>query len=810
MVVHLMSRYWDMLTTKWSRHLYFVAFLLLAFVTLGSLMYAALLLWHQPYMGLTWNSQSGLVYDVDADSPAARVDIRPGDRILRVNGLTLSQARLFRDLPGHETTMTFTIARSERVITAPVHLSSPPWRVRVQRLVPLLVALVFWGISLGVWAFHHGHRVTRLFFLTSQVTTALLTTGAMSIVYTPYTFWSRVAFSLLLLTIAPLTLHFFTWFPQEVPRGLRQRMVFPAYGMALLLGVMTLLTYEGYFPPEWLHQPLNRVYVAAVFILALFVVLRRWGDASLQVLRSRRLLAMGMGISIMPLLFLSFIPDTLLKAPLVDYTWTFLFLTAIPVIYARALGAGELGTVDWVLSRTLAHLVLSGIFSIVYLVLFLWIDDIVPLAAQTSPLIVAGLAVAAAALFAPTRRYLLHLADRFLYGGWYDYRTTLQALSQKLRGAIRVEDLADLLVGQVCEALRLRGAVLLLVDDGHLVPMKAIGVFARPLPPPLPVSGSVGEWLVRTNKPITPAQMRRALGAGKLTQAEVAWIHLSDVTLWLPLIHGGDLKGLLLLGTRISGDPLEPEDLRLLDILAAHAATAAENIRLVENLRARVEEVKQLYAQLAQAREEERKHLARELHDVVLQDVINAYVSLDQVLAATDAMDTEQLCWAHDQILRTIRTLRRLCTELRPPALDITDLRSAIEGLVDDVRRESGLAISLSFPEGGYHALDGLPDAVSITLYRVLQETLTNVRRHAQAHHVHVRVSKGPEWIGLEVEDDGRGFVVPSRLSMFVREHHYGLAGLEERVQGVGGTLDVRSTPERGTRVRVRLPLQGN
>ncbi|HID90169.1 MAG TPA: PDZ domain-containing protein, partial [Anaerolineae bacterium] len=645
MDVRLLPQHWRTASAKWKRSAYFAASLLLATLTLASLVYAAVLLWEEPYTGLRWDSRSGLIYAVDAGSPAAQAGIRPEDTILLVNGVPFSRVRSWLRTREGKMEVTLTLERAGQFMTIPLRFAPAPLGLRVQRLVPLLVALVFWGISLGVWAFHHGHRVTRLFFLASQVTAALLATGSISTVYTQYVPWSRMAFSLLLPTVAPLTLHFFTRFPQEVPRGLRQRMVFPAYGIALLLTVVTLLSYGGYISPEWPHQPLNRVYVATVFILALFVVLRRWEDATLQVLRSRRLLAMGMGISITPLLFLSLIPDTLLKAPLVDYTWTFLFLTAIPVIYAWALRAGELGTVDWVLSRTLAHLVLSGVFLLIYLLLFLWVDDLVPLASQTSPLIMAGLAVTAAALFAPTRRYLLHLADRFLYGGWYDYRTTLQALSQKLRGVIRTEDLADLLVDQLSEALRLRGAVLLLVDDGHLVPTRAIGVFARPLPPPLPARGNVGKWLMRANKPITPAQMRRALAASELTPAEAAWIHLSDAALWLPLVHGGDVKGLLLLGTRISGDPLEPEDLLLLDILAAHAATATENIRLVENLWARVEEVKQLYAQLAKAREAERKHLARELHDVVLQDLINAYVTLDQIMTVPDSNTEEQRQW---------------------------------------------------------------------------------------------------------------------------------------------------------------------
>ena len=674
-------------------------------------------------------------------------------------------------------------------------------------ILPLVVAFVFWGISLGVWSFHHRHQTTRLFFLTGQVMAALLGVNTMPASVLVSTRWSVILFWLLFITIAPLTLHFFTLFPHQLPPTLRRYFLVPAYSIALFLLLMLGLTYWNFPAYIRLFGELSRVYVAVTFVVALFVAFRRWKGATSQALRYRRLFTMGLILGFTPALFLSFIPDIVLGVRLVQYPWTLLFLGAVPLTYAFALWKGKLGRVDWVLSRTLAHLVLSGMFLLIYLVLFWWLNNRFSFMRGTSPVMVAGLAVVAAAFFAPVRHALLHLADRFLYGGWYDYRATLQDLSQRLKGVIYLDDLVDLLVDRLHRVLRLQGALFLLNDGDHLVPVRAAGTFDVQSFPPLPTDGPLAVFLAHAGRPIRSLQIRQALRQAALTSDERAWIDRPDVALWLPLIRGKRLEGLLLLGRREGGDPLEPEDVRLLDIIVAHAATAMENIRLVESLRSRVEEVKQLYAQLAQAREEERKHLARELHDGVLQDVINAHVTLDQVLSAPGDDAEERLQGAREQTLRSIQALRRLCSALRPPALDITDLRSAIEGLVDDVRRESGLAISLSFPEGGYHALDGLPDAVSITLYRVLQEALTNVRRHAQARHVHVRVSKGSEWIGLEVEDDGRGFVVPTRLGMFVRDKHYGLAGLEERVHAIGGRMEVQSSPGRGTRVWVLLPL---
>ena len=806
-MTHALTRQWEHLHKQWLRTLYFGVVLLGAAVTLAIVVYAAVLLWNGIYIGAAWNVHSGVIYSVDDRSPAAQAGLHVGDRIRRINGRPLSTPISPPQNASTPAYITFTVERSGQELTIPVSLTAPPLWVRVRRWIPLLVALAFWGISLGVWAFHPNHNITRLFFFTSQVTAALLAVGTLTTLYVPHVAWSCPVFGLLLLILPPMTLHFFALFPPEIPTPLRRRLLLSVYGTALLLGGITLLGYWGKLPPSWPYKMFNRIYVIVVFILTLFVVFRHWRDASLRTLRYRRLVIMNMGISIAPLLFLSLIPDFIQGAPLVDYTWTFLFLPVIPFTYAHAIRTGELGTVDWVLSRTLAHLILSGIFLIIYLFLFLWLDTLVPSLKQTSPLLVAGLAVLVAALFAPTRRYLLYMADHFLYGGWYDYRTTLQELSERLKDVLQVEDLANLLVNRLGDVLRLRGVAFYLREGDRLRPIRAIGALARSAPPSLSLQSHVAQGLVRMGKPITSAHLRQSLTDIPLTPVERTWLDAPDVALWLPLIHGGQLKGLLLLGDRIGGDPLEREDLRLLDILAAHAATAVDNIQLVESLRARVEEIKQLYAQLAQAREDERKHLARELHDVVLQDVINAHVVLDQVLATSQDKAPEQLARVHKQTLRSIRALRRLCSELRPPALDITDLRSALEGLIEDVHQESDLEISATFPEGGYQALEGIPYLVSITLYRALQEALANVRRHARARRVDITVEKQDGWITLDVVDDGQGFEVPPRLGLFVRERHYGLAGLAERVQSVGGTLRVESTPGRGTRVRVRVPL---
>ncbi len=274
-------------------------------------------------------------------------------------------------------------------------------------------------------------------------------------------------------------------------------------------------------------------------------------------------------------------------------------------------------------------------------------------------------------------------------------------------------------------------------------------------------------------------------------------------------MRGGVLQGLLLLAPRHADEPFDAQERHLLGTLSSAAAIAAENVRLFYRLRRRAEEVNQLYAQLAQAREEERKHVARELHDRVIQDLINVYHYLDEEGPRLAPTPREHVEAVRAKILTLVNTLREICAELRPPALDNLDLGLVVQRYVEDVQEETGLPISLHLPENRYEALGGLPEAVSLTLFRTLQEALTNVRRHARATQVRVSLTVNGRDVILVVEDNGQGFDCPPRLADLIHRGHYGLAGMQERLALIGGTLHVTSVPGQGTVLRARVPRDG-
>jgi signal transduction histidine kinase len=197
-----------------------------------------------------------------------------------------------------------------------------------------------------------------------------------------------------------------------------------------------------------------------------------------------------------------------------------------------------------------------------------------------------------------------------------------------------------------------------------------------------------------------------------------------------------------------------------------------------------------------EASEQERKRWARELHDETLQELGALRVILTSALLAKDperlASAVEQ---AVDQIGSSIGGLQGLITELRPAALDELGTRPAIEMLAERVRETSGLRIDLRVELAS--RLDG---SVESSLYRLVQEGLNNAIKHARASAVTVEVLEEHGWVAVRVSDDGRGFRVDDPHAGF------GLVGMRERAELVGGTLDIESLPGAGTTIRARLP----
>jgi signal transduction histidine kinase len=361
------------------------------------------------------------------------------------------------------------------------------------------------------------------------------------------------------------------------------------------------------------------------------------------------------------------------------------------------------------------------------------------------------------------------------------------AISRALGSETDLARVLELVVKRGRALVRARIVVLLLEDGGRLVAAGGagqIGESARTAA--LPVEGSVAGAVLQSGQPERIADTSSRFGMVD----EALGVPGTETALLVPLRSRGRSLGVLCAFDRLDDDPeFGDREEELLLLFAQSAATAVATARSVEAERLR---------HSLRSAEQERTRWARELHDETLQGLAALRVLLQSGLKVGGETLEQAVRQATDQVATEITNLRSLITELRPAALDQLGLEAALEGLALRAREVEGLDVEVDVCVDG-EALD--PD-LRTGVYRLVQEALTNVGKHAGAQHVAIRLAPGPEGLEVRVADDGAGFDTAAPTEGF------GVAGMRERAALMGGDLEVRSGPE-GTTVRAVLPELG-
>jgi signal transduction histidine kinase len=261
--------------------------------------------------------------------------------------------------------------------------------------------------------------------------------------------------------------------------------------------------------------------------------------------------------------------------------------------------------------------------------------------------------------------------------------------------------------------------------------------------------------------------------------------------LFVPLLARDEAIGVVIAHDKLGPDPrFGDADLRVAEQFAARAAIAVDLSRRV---------ARDALRRVVAGQELERQRLARELHDETGQALTSILLGLRGVEdAESSAAMRNAAAELRQLVVATLQDVRRLAVELRPKALDDFGLVAALERLVQTFSEATGISAQLhaSLPD------ERLPSEVETTLYRIVQESLTNVVKHAGARKVSIVVMKRDRAATAIIEDDGEGFD-PSD----VRDGGIGLIGMRERVALLDGRLDVESSPDSGTTVVAEVPL---
>jgi signal transduction histidine kinase len=270
--------------------------------------------------------------------------------------------------------------------------------------------------------------------------------------------------------------------------------------------------------------------------------------------------------------------------------------------------------------------------------------------------------------------------------------------------------------------------------------------------------------------------------------------------IYLPLAAEEQLIGIL----AMVGPGLQENDAPAFSAFAGQVAIAIENARLFEEVSVSREQLRQLAKQVVSAQEDERQRVSRELHDEAGQALTALKISLQLIqndLPAEFGGLRERLNEATSLVDSTLQEIRLLAQALRPPSLDaLHNINPTLEVFCREFRRRTQLAINYVGAE-----LPALSEEANVCLYRFLQEALTNVAKHGRARRIWVVLQRDGDDVRLSVEDDGIG-LQPGREMGSVALLGIGMLGMQERLELLGGRLEVDSQPGEGTRVTAHLP----
>jgi signal transduction histidine kinase len=359
-------------------------------------------------------------------------------------------------------------------------------------------------------------------------------------------------------------------------------------------------------------------------------------------------------------------------------------------------------------------------------------------------------------------------------------------------GEIALEHVLELIVKRGRALVGARSLVIMLREGDELVVQASAGHVQEMEGVRLPIAGTTSGEVLEHRQPerITDVAARLRIAPSEFGVSE------AHTALLVPMVYRGEALGVLAAFDRgAEGSMFGEDDEEMLRTFAASAATAVAMAQSVQADRLR--------SSLAAA-DAERHRWARELHDETLQSLGGLRVLLSSALRRRDPQRAQEaMREAVEHIEREIGNLRAIITELRPAALDELGLQTALEALIERHRQQSGFEVEseLSLRAGASADGERLDGELETTVYRLVQEALTNVAKHARATRVQVLVREQEPELLIEVRDDGVGFDALSTGNGF------GLAGMHERVTLAGGELDVVSTHGQGTRATARLPV---
>jgi two-component system sensor histidine kinase ComP len=701
------------------------------------------------------NRNSAIISSLNTDGPGEKAGLQIGDRIVTIDGRVITNLNIPVHLPKRAGEVEqYVIQRNHQTLTIPVQIGSyinhPSYLVDI---LPLQLLSLIIGLSGLVLLFFspvydiRGRLIAIALVLASVI---LATTGpgySSCAWFAPNVAMITSAISIFILIAVHL------YFPvTSFSNSTRNYILWVLFGLSMVL-VILYVTQQIYFlmhnqnPPTALSdEAINYTFNLSLLVSLGLLLKNRFLVKEKDIKRQTGIIFLGTLIGFLPFLLFSELPKLVFphgsEFILLPSNITSLTLISIPISYGYVIYQRKLLKIDFIINRTLV------LFLLIFLTLFssFTILSLISISLHLpTQMVVAGtiLCVLVVLPSATLQKWIQMQVDRILYGGYYDYTTVTSDLSNRLAQTVDRPAFIKLLTHELAEKMKIKKSTILLLADNNLeIQEKSDHTFS------IPISDEICEKLIIFHEPILAQNLWNSTHPDKIEH----WKLFSWAQLFVPIVHRDTLFGVLILGDRTTGEIYSNQDLQILGTVGHQAALSIANIILVEALRG-------LAQQLVRSDEEQRKKIARDLHDSVLQNLFFVKQRISRIDLETASI-----------VDHTITMIRQTIKAQRPYLLD-RGLTYALQDLINDMMLLANDNIVIIW----HNYLEDemiLSDEKATSIYRIVQESLSNILKHAQADQAIVTAKNDNGFLEIQVEDNGIG--IPTKALPQVG-HQYGL-----------------------------------
>ncbi|MBS4189768.1 hypothetical protein KHA94_06040 [Bacillus sp. FJAT-49705] len=492
-----------------------------------------------------------------------------------------------------------------------------------------------------------------------------------------------------------------------------------------------------------------------------------------------------------PFACLYVIPNILFKKELVSAETTAIFLIVIPIVFVYLQLAEKLFDIEFLLSRLRYYSLLSLPFT-AFIVLFLSLILNIELFSGLT-FIIFFLLLTCTTIFLYVKEYLDYKLRHHLFSQKSGFETSLYTFFQRAKYETKVTSLINSLINEIKDVLMTKSVFYFEVATEN---------------------GGV-TWLLK-NRSNFPPSFTKGLEKIKWNNHRIG--SLNEVLDGFGIVIGGDYnhKHIIFFGMKKSKTNINIQERIWLETLAYFSSILLENFQLIEGLFEKIEDYKgkkeiengnypywfsRLMFSLS---EKERANLSIDLHDSVLQDQLQLLREVEKIKGkVTDISIKNDLFKLRERMLDNIHLIRETCNELRPPFLSELGIIQSIQNLIDQTKLRSNFILKSELDQ----SIKILNKEYELTLYRVVQELLTNAMKHSSASEVTVALRKNNQTLTLIYSDNGKGIDMTKLNDSFKT---MGIFGIKERIKSIGGTIEINSTSGKGILIFIKIKTGGS